>query len=194
MTVRLYFLLLACLAFIIAVKPGSAQDSTSQVVDIFWKESATVLMPGITDVLVLDDSISRAEVSNQKVQFFGLERGETVAFAWVGDHRITLRLRVVARPPKNIAANGIVARPGLESPGNGMVGSSVQMAVGPRGDINSFFTHRMDWQQVKDGYRVGIHAQLQDGATTGLPGFNMNSIALSYETPRTKLLLMDFPL
>src|SRR5262249_40851632 len=131
--------------------------------------------------------------SNQKVEFFGLQRGETIAFAWVGDQRTTLRLRVAARPIKP-AGNSYASRAVLESPGNGIVGSSVQMAVGPRGDINSFFTHRVDWQQVKGGYRLGIHAQLQDSATSGLPVFNMNSVAISYETPRTKLSLMDFPL
>src|SRR4051812_16687610 len=104
MNARLHRLLLACLAISIAAMPGSAQDAASQVVDIFWNDSVTIQMPGITDVVVLDDSISRAEISNQKVQFFGLQRGETVAFAWLGDQRITLRLRIAARPPKNLVA------------------------------------------------------------------------------------------
>jgi hypothetical protein len=193
MRVRGRFLLAICLGVSLGLMPVNAQDTASRVIDIFWKESTTLQIPGLTQVLVLDDSISRAAISNQKVEFFGLQRGETIAFAWIGDERTTLRLRVSARPPKPVRTSD-APRAALESPGNGIVGSSVQMAVGPRGDVNSFFTQRMDWQQLKDGYRVGVHAQLQDSATSGLPGFNMSSIAVSYETPRTRLSLMDFPL
>src|SRR5215813_13800321 len=153
MRLSVSFLFAIYLGLSLGLIPGNAQDTSSRVIDIFWNESTTLQIPGLTEVLVLDDSISRAEVSNQKVEFFGLQRGETIAFAWVGDQRTTLRLRVAARP-LNPVGTSYASRAMLESPGNGIVGSSVQMAVGPSGDINSFFTHRLDWQQVKDGYRL----------------------------------------
>jgi hypothetical protein len=142
MRVRGRFLLAICLGVSLGLMPVNAQDTASRVIDIFWKESTTLQIPGLTQVLVLDDSISRAAISNQKVEFFGLQRGETIAFAWIGDERTTLRLRVSARPPKPVRTSD-APRAALESPGNGIVGSSVQMAVGPRGDVNSFFTQRM---------------------------------------------------
>ena len=195
MKVTFQFLLAICLGVIsFGLMQGTAQDNASRVVDIYWNEATTLQIPGLTNVVVLDDSISRAEISNQKVQFFGLQRGETIAFAWIGDERITLRLRIAARPVKPVRNSDAASRAVLESPGHGMVGSAVQMAVGPKGDVNSFFTHRVDWQQLKDGYGLAVHGQFQDGTTSGLPGFNMNSITLSYETPRTRLSLMDFPL
>src|SRR5215813_5300005 len=127
MRLSVSFLFAIYLGLSLGLIPGSAQDTASRVVDIFWNESTTLQIPGLTEVLVLDNSISRAEVSNQKVEFFGLQRGETIAFAWIGDQRTTVRLRVAARPIKP-AGNTYASRAVLESPGNGIFGSSVQMA------------------------------------------------------------------
>src|SRR5206468_2398769 len=78
--------------------------------------------------------------------------------------------------------------------GNGIAGSSVQMAIGPKRDTNYFLAHRLDWQQLSDGKRFGVRAQVQDSTGLGVPKFNLNSATIFYETARRKLTLMDFPL
>src|SRR5688500_3571378 len=93
-------LFLWCIIAAFAPIAASAEEIVPQVVDIVWKEFTTVQLTGVTDVLVLDEAISRADFANDKINFHGVARGETVAFVWLGPRRITIRLRIAAPPAK----------------------------------------------------------------------------------------------
>ncbi|HEY2384953.1 MAG TPA: SdrD B-like domain-containing protein [Terriglobia bacterium] len=170
-----------------------AQETVAQAITIEWKESVAVQVPGVTNVVVFDDSIVRAEFSNGKVEFFGLVRGETVAFIWAGADRITVRLKVEAAPAK-ASPRASPSSAALDSLGNGTFGSAVQVAASPTGGVNTFFTHKFDWHQLSDGQQFTIRGQIQDGTASGIPRFNMNTLMAGYDSPRMKLSLLDFPL
>jgi hypothetical protein len=170
-----------------------AQDTIAQAIRVEWKESVVVQVPGVTNVVVLDDSIVRAEFSSGKVEFFGLVRGETVAFIWAGAERITVRIKVDATQPTT-APRVSPSSTALDSLGNGTFGSAVQVAASPTGGVGTFLTHKFDWHQVNDGRQFTIRGQMQDGTAGGIPAFNMNTLMIGYDSPGTKLSLLDFPL
>jgi len=169
-----------------------AQDSTPQQVEIYWQGSKILALPGVTSVTILDESICRAEVSADQIHFFGLLRGETVAFVWLNQQRLTLRINVVA--PPEIIPPPRLSQSALDALGNGAVGSMMQSFIDPQGNVVYFFLHHFDWQQQFDKDRLTIHGQVQDSSAQGAPLFNTNTVSVEYSTPRTDLKLIDFPL
>src|SRR5258708_2053856 len=90
-------LLLAPSSSLVYGQTGPAQDVPT-LVEVYWQSSKIVPVPGISNVIVLDTDITRAETGYDSIQFFGLERGETVALGYIGDKPISIRVRVVQRP------------------------------------------------------------------------------------------------
>ena len=182
--------LLAVCIFAFCRNASIAQDLSSQRIEILWRKSTLVAIPGVTDVVILDDAISRAQVSSDKVEFFGLSRGETVALVWVGGERVSLRLNVVAPvikvPMLKPSDNELAAL------GTGTIGSSMQTSLNPNGTAGWFQLHHLEWQQQNDGKRIAVRGQVQNGNVVGAPRFNLNSASIAYETPRVKLSLVDF--
>src|SRR5271165_7307588 len=74
------------------------QKAVPEVIEVYWQDSTAVPAPGVSQVVVVDESICRAEISGENVRLFGLARGETAAFAWVGGQRIAFRINVVQPP------------------------------------------------------------------------------------------------
>jgi len=171
---------------------GRAQDVAPEVVEVFHQGRTLVRASGITDPIVLDESICRAEISGGQIQLFGLARGETVLVAWMRDQRIAIRIRVVERP--EVPPPPTLSRGALESLGHGSFGSSVQTAIGMDGEPTFFLLHNVEWQQQNGGSRLSIRAQAQDNTMAGAPVFNANLASISYEDARAKVSLMDFPL
>ncbi|HLY62627.1 MAG TPA: SdrD B-like domain-containing protein [Terriglobia bacterium] len=171
---------------------AKAQDSSSQLVEVYWQRSRTFPVAGVTGVTIVDDSICQAHVSTDKIELVGLARGETVAFIWTNDQRTTIRIRVVA-PPEELPPPRL-SQSALDALGTGMVGSSMQTFIDPQGKADFFFTHQFDWQQKIDDGRLSIHGQAQDSTSPGMPLFNANTLSIRYSTPMSDLKLMDFPL
>ncbi len=169
-----------------------AQESLPHVVEVYWQSSRTLSVPGVTSVVVLDDSLCRAQVSSDQVEFIGLSRGETVAFVWVKEQRSTIRLRIVARPVALSPPR--LSKSELEALGYGVYGSSVQTFIGPEGNTDFFFLHHFEWQRQDEGTRLSIRGQAQDTTLPGVPLFNANSASIRFSTARTDLSLIDFPL
>lgn len=186
---------LALLAASLALFSGAvlrAQDAVPQWVKVFWQSSRTLLLPGVTHVVVLDESICRAQLSDGRIELAGLARGETLAFIWVKDQRITLRIQVEARPV-DPAPPGL-ARNSLEALGTGYAGSSMQTSIDAQGHPNFYLLHHLEWQQQTGASRLSIHAQAQDSTLPGAPLFNANTASVQYSTARMALSLIDFPL
>lgn len=177
--------LVAVSLFVFSGLSAIAQVSVPDLVEVYWQDSRTEPFLGVTGVTVVDDSICRAQVSTDKVQFIGLTRGETVAFVWINDQRFTVRLRVVARPEQPPAPH--LSQSALDALGNGFVGSSMQAFIDPNGNTDYFFLHHFDWQQQFGADRLTIHGQAQDSTAAGAPEFNANSLSIQYTTPHTNL-------
>src|SRR3989442_4867582 len=184
--------LFAVSVFVLCRATVSAQESVPQLVEVYWQSSRTLSTPGVTNVVVLDDSICRAQVSFDQIQFFGLSRGETVAFAWFKEQRISIRVRVVARPVSLPPPR--LSKSVLDALGNGFFGSSMQAFVGPEGNPNFFFLHHLEWQQQNGGDLVSVCRQGQNNTAPHTPRFNTNSASIPYSTPHTHPTLMDFSL
>jgi len=181
------------LALILACCLNShAQDPAPRLVEIYWHQAKALPLAGVTNVVILDDSICRAEVSDGRAQFFGLARGETVGFAWVDDQRISLRIRVISKPVEE-PRPGLIST-GADSDGNGLFGSSIQTFLDPAGHPTHMLLHHFDWRQQTPSGRLSITGQAQNNTTAGAPLLNLNSTSITYEGARTKFSLMDFPL
>ena len=184
--------LLAASLTVLSAVSLNAQDAVPQVVKVYWQSSRTVLIPGVTTAVVLDESICRAHVSPDQIELIGLTRGETLAFIWAKDQRITLRIKVEARPvdstPPSLSKNA------LEAMGTGYLGSSMQTSIDAAGRPNYFLLHHLEWLQQSPGSRLSIRAQAQDSTLIGAPLFNTNTASVQYSTSRMALSFIDFPL
>jgi SdrD B-like domain len=186
---------LALLAIPLVCLSGSAanaQVEAPQVVKVYWQSSRTILVPGVTNVVMLDESISRAQVSADQIEFIGLVRGETLAFIWAKDQRVTLRIKVEARPVDFTPPS--LSRSSLEAMGTGYMGSSMQTSIDSQGHPNFFFLHHVEWQQQTPASRLSIHGQAQDSTLYGAPLFNANTASVQYSTSHMALSFIDFPL
>src|SRR5436305_563891 len=97
------FALLLCALVLLLVAPAQAQTIPGTV-EVTWQTTRTVFIPGATQVLVLDEDVTHAEVGQDVVRFTGLLRQrETVAFVWVNGSRSTIVVSVV-EPPKQMLA------------------------------------------------------------------------------------------
>src|SRR5690242_484811 len=164
---------------------ANGQMDGPQVVKVYWQSSRTILVPGVTNVVMLDESISRAQVSADQIEFIGLVRGETLAFIWAKDERLTMRIKVEARPvdltPPSLSANS------PKGMGSGYMGSSMQTSIDAEGRPNFFFLHHLEWQQQTPGSRLSIYGQAQESTLYGAPRFNANTASVQYSTSRMAL-------
>jgi hypothetical protein len=183
--------MLLVVSVFIGLIPTRAQDS-AQVVEIFLQGSRSIQLAGATRVQVLDESICRAELSPDTVQFFGLLRGETVAFVWIGERRINLLARVVPAPPTPVAPE--LTGSELEVLGHGFIGSTAQVASTSGAEKDYFFLHQFDWSQGTSDRRFTMRGQLQDVVSPGAPSFNFNTASLQWDTPNATYNLLDFVL
>jgi len=69
---------LATLLVIAASRPSAAQNTAPlPPVSVFWKESTTVRTPGLSRVVVLDETICHAEAVGNEIQLQGVGVGNT---------------------------------------------------------------------------------------------------------------------
>jgi hypothetical protein len=173
-----------------AAAEAAAQDFSAPIV-VPLQGARTVSLPGVTDVAVVEDSICRAETFPNAIRFSGLTRGETVVFAWIGERRVNLFVRVEPPPPtlmRAAPASGEMLRRGL-----GLFDTTAQVAVGPGGDRNYYFQHQLVWSQETDARRTNLHAQVRNTTVPGVP-WNVDTLSWEYATRRMALTFVDFEL
>ena len=168
---------------------GWAQETVPTRVDVYWQQSMAVSIPSASKVVVLDESVCRADVSEDKITFFGLARGESVALVWTNERRLSLLVRVITEPAK-------LPPPTLrdasdEGAIHGLYGSSLQGTNGSGSVSGYMFVQRLSWQEDLQGSRLSIQTQLQDQVGAGTPAFNLNTASVLYSTPRYNLSLID---
>jgi SdrD B-like domain len=185
----------ALLVLAVAANPlrAAAQSSQAQeaptLVEVYWQSSKTVPVPGVTNVIVLDSDIARAETAYDSIQFYGLERGETVVLGYIGDKPVSIRVRVVQRPMV-VLSPGTLRR--LSEMAQGSVSSTVQLA-----DSNGLSTVNvlsgLSWSQLAGSNgRFDFSSQVEDNSFTGGHAFNLRSATAVYHGPSLDVHGFDF--
>ncbi len=177
----------------VAVCPRGYSDdrdaSTPSLVEIYWQSSKIVAAPGIDNLIILDPEIAKAEITNDSIQIFGIGRGETVALGYKNGQPVSIRIRVVARPPVMISPAALRRQSEMAQ---GMVGSTVQIFKSGATDtvsaVNSF-----SWTQLagRDG-RLDINTQAEENDIAGGHTFNIRQGAISFVNPRMQVQALDY--
>src|SRR5436305_14512022 len=89
----LLVVILASSSRVVAVEPAVPSS-----VDVYWKSTRTIVAPGVSTVVILDDEIAHAEVGSDTIEFAGLARGNTVALAYVNGAPISIVVHVIEHP------------------------------------------------------------------------------------------------
>ncbi|HLJ29564.1 MAG TPA: SdrD B-like domain-containing protein [Candidatus Angelobacter sp.] len=165
------------------------QDATPSLVEIYWQSSKTVPAAGITNLIILDPDIAKAEVASDSIQFFGLERGETVALGYRNGDPVSIRIRVIPRPPIIVSPAALRRQSEMAQ---GMVGSNVQVFNGA-GNTAISALNTFSWSQLaaSDG-RLDINTQVEDNDIAGGHTFNIRHGAVSFVNPRMQVQALDY--
>lgn len=180
------FMLAAAPSF--ASQPPQTQDVPT-LVEVYWQSSKVVSVPGVTSVIVLDSNITRAETGYDSIQFYGLERGETVALGYIGDKPVSIRVRVVQRPMV-VVSPGTLRR--LSEMAQGSVSSMAQMS-----DSNGQHAYTVlsgfSWSQLAgNNGHFDFSSQVEDDSITGGRVFNLRSASAVYRDPKLDVHALDF--
>ena len=178
--------------WVIAVPMACGQSTTNSVpslVEVYWQSSKSVVVPGLTNLVILDPDIAKAETSLDTIQFFGVGRGETVALGYIGDKPVSIRIRVIARPV-------IFPSPAMlrrqEELAHGLVGSTVQV-FNSNGTNTVSLLSNLAWSQLAgDNGRLEITAQTEDNNYLGGHAFNIRNGSVYYHNPGLDLHALDY--
>jgi len=158
------------------------------LVEVNWKSSRTIVVPGVTEVVVLDEQIARAETLADSLRFIGLERGETLALCFVKGTQWTIRVRVVQEPPK---APPTLSRHQAEM-AQGIVSSTAQVADSA-GTANWGLLHGVSWSQlVGTNSRLNLSAQVEDQTYANGHPMNVRQASVGYLSPNVEVRALDF--
>lgn len=176
----------------LAVCPlASAQDGdvTPSFVEMYWQSSKTIPAPGITNLIVLDPDIAKAEIANDSIQFFGVGRGETVALGYKNGNPVSIRIRVIPRPPIIISPDALRRQSEMAQ---GMFGSSAQIFSGA-GVTTVSAVNTFSWTQLAGSNgRLDINTQMEDSDVAGGHAFNLRHGAISFIDPQMEVHALDY--
>ena len=176
-------MLFVCFAAAAAVEPALPTN-----VEIYWKATRTVVVPGVSTVVVLDDEIAQAQVGNDSIEFVGLTRGDTVALAYVNGAPVSIVVHVIDRPIKVIPPSLLQREAELA---HGSIGSDLQMS-NSAGQTNFVFLDRLAWSQQMGDSHFSATSQFEDNNQFGGHTVNLRTGNVSYFTPGFSLNLIDF--
>src|SRR5947209_14591723 len=173
----------------VALAQSSGANSVPSLVEVYWQSSKSVVIPGITNLVVLDPEIAKAETGYDTIQFFGVERGETVALGYIGDKPVSIRIRVIARPV--VFPSPAMLRRQAEL-AHGMAGSTVQL-FNSNGNTTVSLLSSMAWSQlVGNDSRLDITAQTEDNNYAGGHTFNIRNGSVLYHNPGFDVHALDY--
>src|SRR5919109_4428983 len=173
----------------LALAQSSDASTGAAFVELYWQSSKTISISGISKLVVLDPEIARAEVSLDSIRFFGLERGETVALGYRNDQPVSIRVRVIPRPPIMISPTLLRHRSEMAQ---GNVSSTLQ-AFNSRGLSTLSAVNGFSWSQLagSDGH-LNIALQAEDNTVAGGHVFNIRHGTVAYFTPRMQIQALDY--
>jgi len=180
--------LFALLALLVA--PLSAADEFAPIT-IYWHHRYTATIPNVTRVVVFEDTICRAEVVGDHIEFDGVARGDTPAFIWQGDKESTIVIHVVEKPE---AAPALSLQRQDEGKANGMFTSNVQDSNQSSRVHQLVVSNRLDWNEQSGTNRIRLQIQGETGASLEATNksYNIRTASVQYITQRAVLTLLDF--
>src|SRR5205085_10416006 len=185
---------IAVLLLVFVVCPavyGQSVDANAppSLVEIYWQSSRTVAIHGITNLIVLDPEIARAETGYDTVQFFGVERGETVALGYINDKPVSIRIRVVSKPV--VIPSPAMLRRQAEM-AHGLFGSNVQV-FNTAGNTTVSLLNNFGWSQlVGDNGRLDVTAQTEDNNYQGGHPFNIRNGSVFFRNESLEVHALDY--
>src|ERR1700674_4195298 len=179
------------LLFALGVRGYGQSDNAvpPSLVEVYWHSSRTVVFPGITNVIVLDQEITRAQTGPDSIQFFGLERGETVALGYASSKPVSIRVRVIERP-QAIVSPALLRR--QAEMGQGSISSLVQSSN--TGGANSVaLVSSLSWSQPlgNEGH-LDFISDVEDNSFAAGRAFNLRHAAAHYYSPGMDVRALDF--
>ncbi|MGC2697796.1 MAG: SdrD B-like domain-containing protein [Candidatus Angelobacter sp.] len=176
-----------CMLAPTAVAQADANGVPS-LVEVYWQWSRTVATPGMSNLIVLDPDIARVDVVNGGLQIFGLGRGETVVVGYLHDKPVSIRVRVIPRPP-------VVVSPSLLRRQNemaqGSFGSTVQISNGT-GQTTTSVLNNFEWTQPAGSQgRLFVNTQVEDNTFQGGHSFNIRHGNIAYRSPNVDVSFLD---
>jgi hypothetical protein len=165
-------------------------QGVSSAVSVYWQDSATLKAPGVTRVVVLDETVCLAEAAGSEIRLQGLAVGDTVLFVWIGETRTSRVVHVTQKPDSPVLAT--LSRAGREAAGHGRAGTSVMM--NGAASATPFVTHEYwDWQQGRNGERLSVRGFTNTYTGSG-HAFNVGSFSIEQTSGNRRLSLVDFTL
>ncbi len=165
------------------------EGSIPSLVEVYWQSSKTVVAPGITNLIVLDQDIAQAETGYDTVKFFGVERGETVALGYLNGKPVSMRVRVIQRPMAVISPGTLRRQAEMAQ---GSVSSNVQTSSS--GGITTVaLVNGFSWSQLAGSNgRLDFTSQVEDDSFSGGHGFNLRTASAFYHDPHLEVRALDF--
>src|SRR5262249_8828685 len=190
--VALLIVVVLSLFAVCAASPSQTADDPNgppSLVEVYWQSSKTVVIHGITNLIALDPEIARVETGYDTVQFFCLERGETVVLGYMGNKPVSIRVRVVARPvilptPAMLRRQSELAQ--------GIVGSNVQV-FNNQGATTVALLSNFAWSQFAgDNGRLDVNAQVEDNNYIGGHAFNIRNGSIFFHHPNLEVHSVNY--
>lgn len=170
--------------------PVAAQSASTPptMVEVYWNSARTVVAPGTTNIVVLDENIVRAEIEQDAVRFYGIQRGETVAIGFRGGDPVSIRVRVVERP-QLLPPPTLRSRPEMAQ---GTYGTSAQVSAS-NGATTASFLNSVAWSQlIGDKGHLDFTGQMEENSLAFGHVFNLRSASLTYRKPGLQIDALDF--
>jgi len=184
--------LLILLSMIAVCANVFGQDSDSSVppslVEVYWQSSKTVVAPGITNIIILDQDIARAETGADTVRFFGLKRGETVALGYMGNLSVSIRIRVVQRPLVMVPPSLLRRQ---EEMAQGSASSTVETS-NSGGAPTVAVLNGFSWSQLMGNGHFDFSSQVEDDSYAGGHAFNLRTASAVFHNSAVDIHALDF--
>ncbi|GEM_PF-797868 len=175
---------LLCAATAFCVDPAIPSS-----VDVYWKSTRTIAAPGVTTVVVLDENVAHAELGNDSIEFVGIERGETVALAYVNGSPVSIVVRVMEHPVAVIPPSLLRRQAEMA---HGSYGSDIQIASSPAVGSTFVALDSMSWAQQVGDNRLTASSQIENNTQFGGHLTNLRMGNVNYRTAGFELNLIDF--
>lgn len=157
-------------------------------VDVYWKSTRAITVPGVSTVIVLDDEIANAQIGNDTIEFVGLSRGQTVALAYINGVPVSIVVHVVEHPVKVIPPSLLQREAEMA---HGTFGTDVQTSDSSGG--SSFLVlDSMSWSQRMGDHRLDVSSQIEDNSQFAGHTLNLRTGAVAYHAPDMTLNFLDF--
>lgn len=173
---------------LVCVSAWGAEPGVTSSVDIFWKSTRAIPVPGITSVIILDEDIAHAQIGNDTIEFAGLSRGNTVALAFVNGNPVSIVVNVIERPVA-VVPPSLLRREAEMA--HGTYSSDFQLSDGG-GNSNFVLVNGLGWSQQMGDARFDMSSQVEDNTNFGGHEVNLRTASLSYRTPHMSLNAIDF--